>query len=259
MDMTLEPKHGTRRTPPTGMPVGNSILAALLAVEYRRLLPKLEHVTLKRGEVVYRADQDIDEVYFPEDAVVVMVDTTDDRRTVEVGIIGSEGIVGINIFLGGIVTPDKAIVQLAGGAFRMKSKDLRKAVRFGSPLQRLLLDYTRTFLAVISQSVACSQHHSIEQRVARWLLTMNDYAGSRELLMDQQSIAAMLGVRRVGITGAASGLRAAGLIDYHRGRISILNHAGLGKKSCECYRFIKQEYQSLHGALPRLLSGRSRV
>ncbi len=238
------------------MPVGNSILAALLAAEYRHLQPKLEHVTLKRGVVVYRADQDIDEVYFPEDAVVAMVDTTDDRRTVEVGIIGSEGIVGINIFLGGAVTPDKAIVQIAGGAFRMKSKDLRKEVRFGSPLQRLLLDYTRTFLAVISQSVACSQHHSIDQRLARWLLTMNDYSGSRELLMDHQSVAAMLGVRRVGITEAASRLRAAGLIRYHRGHISVLDKTGLGEKTCECYRIIKHEYQSLHGELPRLLSGK---
>lgn len=253
------PKRVRRRAEPAGLPVGNSILAALLAAEYRHLLPKLEHVTLKRGAVVYRADQNIEEVYFPEDAVIAMVDTTDDRRTVEVGIIGSEGIVGINIFLGGVVTPDKAIVQLAGGAFRMKSKDLRKAVRFGSPLQRLLLDYTRTFLAVISQSVACSQHHGIEQRLARWLLTMNDYAGARELRMDQQSIAAMLGVRRVGVTEAASRLRAAGLIRYSRGRIYILDKAGLGRKACECYRFIKQEYQSLHGVLPRFLSDSSRT
>ena len=142
--------------------VRNSILAALLATEYKRLLPKLEHVTLRRGEIVYRADQEIEAVYFPEQAVVAMVDTAEDRRTVEVGIVGREGIVGINIFLGGAVTPDKAIVQLPGGAMRMKSKDLRKEVRFGSPLQRLLLGYTRTFLAVISQSVACSQHHDVE-------------------------------------------------------------------------------------------------
>jgi CRP-like cAMP-binding protein len=136
----------------------------------------------------------------------------------------------------------------------MKSKDLRKEMRFGSPLQRLLLGYTRTFLAVISQSVACSQHHSVEQRLARWLLTMNDYAGSREFLMVHESIAAMLGVRRVGITGAASKLQAAALIGYRRGRISVLDKRGMGKKSCECYRFIRQQYERLHGELPRLLS-----
>jgi CRP-like cAMP-binding protein len=246
----------SRRAPPAGAAVRNRILAALLASEYKRLLPRLEHVMLKRGEIVYRADQDIEAVYFPEEAVVAMVDTTDDRRTVEVGIIGREGIVGINIFLGGMATPDKAIVQLPGGAMRMKSKDLRKEIRFGSPLQRLLLEYTRTFLAVISQSVACSQHHSIQQRVARWLLTMSDYADSREFLMVHESIAAMLGVRRVSITEAAQKLQAAALIGYSRGRISVLDKPGLVKQSCECYLFIRQRYQRLHSALPGLLATR---
>lgn len=237
-------------------PVSNRILATLLASEYQRLLPRLEHVSLRPGQIVYRADQEIEAVYFPEDAVVAMVDTTDDRRTVEVGVIGQEGLVGINIFLGGIVTPDKAIVQLPGGAMRMQSKDLRKAVRFGSPLQRLLLEYTRTFLTVISQSVACSQHHSIEQRVARWLLTMDDYAGAREFLMVHESIAAMLGVRRVSITEAAQKFQAEALIRYRRGRISVLDKPGLAARSCECYRFIRQQYQRLHRELPRLLPGR---
>ncbi len=232
----------------------NRILAALLATEYKRLLPKLEHVTLRRGETVYRADQRIDAVYFPEDAVVAMVDTTQDRHTVEVGLIGREGILGINIFLGGIVTPDRAIVQLPGGAMRMKSKDLRKEMQFGSPLQQLLLNYTRSFVAVISQSVACSQHHDIEQRLARWLLTMSGYAGSTELLMLQDSIAAMLGVRRVSVTAAAGKFQAAGLISYRRGRISMLDRPGLGKRSCECYRFIRRQYEDLYAALPRLLS-----
>jgi len=237
-------------------PVGNSILAALLASEYRHLLPKLERVALKRGEIVYRADQDIDAVYFPEKAVVAMVDVMDDGRTIEVGIIGREGLVGINVFLGGITTPDKAIVQLPGGAIRMRTKDLRKAVRFGSPLQQLLLDYTRSFLAVISQSVACSQHHGVEQRLARWLLTMNDYAGPGEFLMVHESIAAMLGVRRVGITEAASRLQADELISYRRGRIRVLDTAGLGKRSCECYRYIRQQYQRLHRKLPGLLAAK---
>ncbi len=213
-------------------------------------------MTLKRGEIVYRADQEIEAVYFPEEAVVAMVDTTDDRRTVEVGIIGREGIVGINIFLGGAITPDKAIVQLPGGAMRMKSKDLRKEIRFGSPLQRLLLEYTRTFLAVISQSVACSQHHSIPQRVARWLLTMSDYAGSRELLMVHESIAAMLGARRVSITGAAQKLQAGGLISYGRGHISVIDKPGLVKESCECYWYIREQYERLRRAVPELLVSR---
>lgn len=243
---------------PTATPAGtglrNRLLAALLGTEYRHLLPKLEHVTLQRGEIVYRADQEIEAVYFPEDAVVAMVDTAGDSRTVEVGVIGREGIVGINIFLGGVTTPDKALVQLPGGAMRMSSADLRREVRFGSPLQRLLLDYTRTLLAVISKSVACSQHHSIEQRVARWLLTMGDYATGGEFVMVHASIAAMLGVRRVGVTEAASKLQAAGLIDYSRGRITVLDKAGLRRKSCACYGFIRQQYAGLQAALPRLLS-----
>lgn len=238
------------------IPVKNRILAALLATEYKRLLQKLERVTLKRGEIVYRADQRIDEVYFPEDAVFAMVDTTDDTRTVEVGIIGREGIVGINIFLGGVVTPDKAIVQISGDAMRMKSKDLRKELRFGSPLQLLLLDYTRAFLTVISQSVACSQHHTIEQRLARWLLTMSDYVSTREILMDQKTISAMLGVRRVSVSEAARKFQADALISYRRSRISILDKSSLRKKSCECYTVIRRAYEALHRDLPRLLSGK---
>lgn len=238
------------------VPVKNRILAALLATEYKRLLPKLERVTLKRGEIVYRADQQIDEVYFPEDAVVAMVDTADDTRTVEVGIIGSEGFVGINIFLGGVITPDKAIVQISGDAMRMKSSDLRKELRFGSPLQRLLLDYTRAFLTVISQSVACSQHHTIEQRLARWLLTMSDYVSTREILMDQKTIAAMLGVRRVSVTEVARKFQEDALISYRRSRISVLDKSRLRKKSCECYTVIRHAYETLHRDLPRLLSGK---
>lgn len=252
--MTRTPAR-RRRALPADIQVGNSILAALLATEYKRLRPKLEHVTLKRGEIVYRADQEIQEVYFPEQAVIAMIDSMQDGRTVEVGIIGREGIVGINVFLGGVVTPDKAIVQLPGDAMRMKAKDLRKELRFGSPLQRLLLDYARTFLAVISQSVACCQHHSVEQRVARLLLSMNDYAGSHGFLMIHESIAALLGVRREGITEAARKLQTAALIRYRRGNISVLDRHGLGNKSCECYRFIRQQYRDLHRKLPRLLSG----
>lgn len=217
-------------------------------------MPLLEHVTLKRDQVIYRADHRIEWVYFPEKAVVAMVDRMHDGRTTEVGIIGREGLVGINIFLGGLATPDRAIVQLPGGAMRMNVRALRKELRFGSPLQRLLLDYARTFLAVISQSVACSQHHNIEQRLARCLLTMNDYADSGEILLDQSAIASLLGVRRVGISAAARTLQAAGLIRYSRGRISILDVAGLQEKSCECYRFIRKQYQHLRIDLPRLLS-----
>jgi CRP-like cAMP-binding protein len=252
--MRVDSPARRRRPLPADAPVRNRILAALLASEYKDLLPNLEHVTLTRGQVIYRADQDIEDVYFPEEAVIAMVDSMDDGRTVEVGLLGREGIVGINIVLGGVTTPDKAIVQLAGGAMRMASKDLRKQLLFGSPLQRVLLEYTRTFLAVISQSVACCQYHTVEQRLARWLLTMNDYVGAREFPMDHKSIALMLGARREGITEAAGTLQSAALISYRRGRIRVVDARGLGKKACECYRFIRQQYQHLYVDLPRLLS-----
>ena len=242
------------RSPRTEIPVKNRILGALLRTEYRRLIARMEHVELKRGAILHRANQDIAHVYFPEDAVAAMVDTMADGRTVEVGIIGSEGMVGINIFLGGITTPDKAVVQLAGGALRMKSRDLRKEIRFGSPLQRLLLGYTQVFVAVISQSVGCSQYHSVEQRLARWISTMHDYAG-REFLMEHKLIAAMLGVRRPGISTAAALLQDAGLIRYRRGRITVLDRQGLEQRSCECYQFIRKQYAGLRAQLPRLLSG----
>jgi CRP-like cAMP-binding protein len=243
----------------TGLPVRNDILRALLNSEYKHLSPKLEHVHLKRGEVIYQANQRIDHVYFPETAVVAMIDTVDDGATVEVGIIGHEGMVGINIFLGCLVTPDKAIVQISGGAMRMKTSDLRKELRFGSPLQRLLLRYTQALLAIISQSVACSQHHTVGQRLARWLLTMHDHAESNEFEMPHKSIAALLGARREGITEAAGKLQAAGLITYRRARIQILDGAGLKKKSCECYRFIRQQFDGLLRDVPGFLSDKARI
>jgi CRP-like cAMP-binding protein len=240
-------------------PIRNDILRALLNSEYKHLSPKLEQVDLKLGEIVYQADQRIEYVYFPENAVVAMIDTVEDGGTVEVGIIGHEGMVGINIFLGCLVTPDKAVVQIAGGAMRMKTDDLRKELRFGSPLQRLLLRYTQALLAVISQSVGCSQHHTVAQRLARWLLTLHDYAASNEFEMSQESIAAMLGARRVGVSEAAGKLQASGLISYRRGRIRILDEAGLKKNSCECYRFIRKQFDGLLSDVPKFLSGKARI
>jgi len=239
--------------------VRNDILHALLNSEYKHLSPKLERVALKRGEIIYQADQRIDHVYFPETAVVAMIDTVEDGSTIEVGIIGHEGMVGINVFLGCLVTPDKAIVQISGTAMRMKTTDLRKELRFGSPLQRLLLRYTQALLAIISQSVACSQHHSVPQRLALWLLTMHDHAESNQFEMPQKSIATMLGVRREGITEAAGKLQAAQLITYRRGLISILDKAGLKRKSCECYQFIRQQFDGLLSNVPRFLSAQSRT
>jgi CRP-like cAMP-binding protein len=236
----------------------NALLHALLNAEYKHLSPSLEQVSLKRGEIIYQSDQCIEHVYFPETAVVAMIDTVEDGSTVEVGIVGHEGMVGINVFLGCLETPDKAIVQISGTAMRMKTIDLRKELRFGSPLQRLLLRYTQALLAIISQSVACSQHHTVAQRVARYLLTMHDHAESNQFEMPHISIAAMLGARREGITEAAGKFQAARLISYRRASITILDEAGLKKKSCECYRFIRKQFDGLLSDVPSFLSGQSR-
>jgi CRP-like cAMP-binding protein len=239
----------------TAAPIKNDILHALLNSEYKHVHRKLEQVDLKRGEIIYQANQRIKHVYFPETAVVAMIDTVEDGSTVEVGIIGHEGMVGINVFLGCLVTPDKAIVQISGTAMRMKTSDLRKELRFGSPLQRLLLRYTQALLAIISQSVACSQHHTVGQRLARWLLTMHDHAESNQFEIPQESIAAMLGVRRSGISVAAGKLQVARLITYRRARIRIIDEAGLKKKSCECYKYIRKQFDGLLHDVPRFLSG----
>jgi CRP-like cAMP-binding protein len=242
-----------------GAPIRNDILAALLNSEYRHLRPRLELVELAADEVIYKADQRIKYVYFPETAVVAMIDTVEGGGTVEVGIIGHEGMVGINIFLGSLITPDKAIVQIAGSALRMKTTDLRRELRFGSPLQRLLLRYTQALLAVISQSVACSQHHTIAQRLARWLLTMHDYSKANAFEMSHEHIAAMLGARREGVTEAAGRLQSARLISYSRGRILVLDEAGLKKRTCECYGFIKRQFGGVLSDVPKVLSDRARV
>jgi CRP-like cAMP-binding protein len=252
-------KAKKRRPSATDLAIRNDILRALLSSEYQNLRPKLEQVDLRFGDVVYATDQRIDHVYFPETAVVAMIDTLEDGGTVEVGIIGHEGMVGINVFLGSLVTPDKAIVQIPGSAMRMKTSDLRKELRFGSPLQRLLLRYTQVLLAVISQSVACSQHHSVTQRLARWLLAMSDHAQSNEFEMSHQSIATMLGVRREGVTEAAIKFQAAGLMTYSRARIRVVDKAGLRRKSCECYRFMRQQFDGLLHDVPRFLSRKSRI
>ena len=234
--------------------IRNDILRALLNSEYRRIRPRLQRADLKAGEIIYRADQPIEHVYFPESAVVAMMDTMENGATVEVGIIGHEGMVGINILLGHRVTPDKAIVQLPGTAMRMTADDLWKEIRFGSPLQRLLLRYTQALLAVISQSVGCSQHHAVAQRLARWLLTMHYYAEAKPFEMSHESIARVLGVRRGGVTVAATELQAKGLITYRRGRIRVVDEMGLMNNTCECYRFIRNEFEGLLDDVPEYFS-----
>lgn len=226
--------------------IKNNLLAALVNHQYKHLLPQLERVELSLAEVIYEAESEVQYVYFPETAVVSMLSTLENGATTEVGLIGREGMVGLSIFLGGSITHDQAVVQVAGSAMRMKTSVLREELRLGSPLQLLLLRYTRAFLALVTQSVVCGQHHTLDQRLARWLLMMLDHVESDELQLTHELIAAMMGVRRAGVTEAAGALKSAGLIKSSRGRITILGRQGLEAKACECYEIIREEYGQLH-------------
>ena len=232
--------------PPSQTVIKNRLLTALVTRDYQHLRPQLERVELALGEVLYTAESEITYVYFPENSVVSLLSTLNSGSTSEVGLVGREGMVGLTIFLAGAITPDRALVQLSGTAMRMKASVLRDELHSGSPLQLLLLHYTRAFIALISQSVACSQHHPLEQRLARWLLIMRDYAESDELTLTQEMIAAMIGSRRAGISVAAAALANENLVRTSRGQITILDRAGLEKATCECYRIIRDEFERLY-------------
>lgn len=227
-------------------PIKNQLLSALVNTEYQHLVPHLERVDLSLGDVVYTMGRNIEHVYFPEDSAVSLLATLENGATTEIGLVGREGMVGLTVFLGGAVTPERAIVQLAGTALRLNASILRKELRVGNSLQLLLLRYTRAFIALMSQSVACSQHHSLSQRFARWLLTMHDYSHSDTLDLTHEMIAGMIGTRRAGVTVAALALREQGLISAVRGEITILDRKGLEAAACECYSIIRKEFARLH-------------
>jgi len=228
--------------------IKNRLLNALVSRDYDHLVPHLEQVELSLGQVIYSAESEIDYVYFPENSVVSLLSTLKDGGTSEVGLVGREGMVGLTIFLAGAITPERAMVQLAGTAMRMKAVALRNELQHGSPLQLLLLLYTRAFIALISQSVVCSQHHGLDQRLARWLLMMRDYADSDDLRLTQEMIAAMIGSRRAGISVAATALARTDLVRTSRGHITILDRKGLERATCECYGIIKDEFDRLYSS-----------
>ena len=227
-------------------PIKNRLLAALVERDYQHLVPHLQKVDLSLGDVVYVAGRNIENVYFPENSVVSLLSSQEDGATTEVGLVGREGMVGLTVFLGGAIVPEEAVVQLAGTAMKMKAAVLREELRVGSPLQLLLLRYTRSFIALISQSVGCSQHHSLEKRFARWLLMMHDYSDSNTLKLTHEMVASMIGTRRAGVTMAALALKEKNLVDTGRGWVTILNRAGLEEAACECYGIIREEFSSLH-------------
>jgi CRP-like cAMP-binding protein len=230
--------------PPTSRPrarPANRLLAALPENEYRRLLPELEQVPLPFAEVLYEPGERIRHVYFPNESIVSLLAEVTAHSPLEVGLIGNEGVAGISVFMGVNTSPYRAIVQGVGTAMRMKAAVLRKECDHTGPLHRLLHLYAHSLLTQVSRSAACNRFHAVDARLARWLSMTGDRLGANEFRLTQDFISNMLGVRREGVNKAAGALQKGGLITYSRGRIKILDQAGLGAVACECYRIIKDE------------------
>jgi CRP-like cAMP-binding protein len=228
-------------------PTRNRLLAALPPEEYERILPHLGHVSFKLGEVIYESGVQMGHIYFPTDAIVSLLYLMENGASAEMGMAGKEGLVGVALFMGGNTMPNRAVVQSAGGAVRMRSRVLQDEFARGGLFQRQLLRYTQALLTQMSQTAVCNRLHEIEQQLCRWLLLSHDRIDSDELVMTQELIANMLGVRREGVTAAAGRLQEQGLISYVRGRIHILDRRGLEASVCECYKVVKDEYDRLLG------------
>jgi len=218
----------------------NRLLASLPRETYRQLAPGLAPVALVFGAVLHEPGAPIREVYFPDRSVVSLLTVVDGRSALEVGLVGHEGMVGIPLALGIGVSPVRALVQGAGSALRMSAAHLRTSLRASPALQRGLHRYAAALMAQITQTAACNRFHRVEARLARWLLMTRDRVGAAQFHLTQEFLAHMLGVRRVGVTGAASALQRRGLIGYRRGDIRILEHAGLEAAACGCYALVRQ-------------------
>ncbi|MBF0286155.1 MAG: Crp/Fnr family transcriptional regulator [Magnetococcales bacterium] len=227
-------------------PYQNHLLAALPAQEFARISSELELVPMPLGEVVCEPDRQIRHVYFPTTSIVSLLYVMEDGSSAEIAVVGNEGIVGISLFMGGDTTTSVALVQSAGHAYRLKGQLLKNEFICAGSMQRLLLRYTQALLTQMSQTAVCNRHHSLDQQLCRWLLlSMDRLSGNLQLVMTQELIANMLGVRREGVTKAAGELQRDGLIQYSRGKITILDRIGLEERVCECYQVVKTEYDRL--------------
>lgn len=223
----------------------NSLLAALPSDEYTRLSSYLESVQLELGEVIYESGGELRHVYFPTTAIVSLLYLLEDGSSAEIAVVGNDGIVGVALFMGGESMTNRAVVQSAGHAYRLKGQVLKEEFRRGDALQRLFLRYTQSLLTQMSQTAVCNRHHSVSQQLCRWLLLSLDRLPSNEIFITQELIANMLGVRREGVNEAAGNLQNEGLIQYSRGHIVVLDRPGLELKACECYQVVKEEADRL--------------
>ncbi|NPC59198.1 Crp/Fnr family transcriptional regulator [Caenimonas soli] len=229
----------------------NHILAAFPSAEYERLLPHLELIPMPLGEVLYESGGRLQHVYFPTTSIVSLQFVLEDGASAEIAVVGNEGILGISLFMGGDTTPSRALVRSAGYGYRLKAQLLQQEFGRAGPVMRLLLRYTQALITQMTQTAVCNRHHSVEQQLCRALLLSLDRLSTDSLVMTQELIAGMLGVRREGVTEAAGNLQRAGLIRYSRGRIDVLDRPGLEKAVCECYAVVKAEFERLLSDIPR--------
>jgi CRP-like cAMP-binding protein len=229
----------------------NHLLAALPDAELHRWLPLLEAIELPLGMVLYESGRALSHVVFPMTAIVSLLFVLEDGDSAEIAVVGNEGVVGISLFMGGGSTPSRAVVQSAGRGCRLSSHAIREAFGRSGPVMHLMLRYTQALITQMAQTAVCNRHHTLDKQLCRWLLLSLDRLRGNELVMTQELIANMLGVRREGVTEAALKLQAAGLIQYARGRITVLDRPGLERRTCECYAVVKQEYDRL---LPELMA-----
>jgi CRP-like cAMP-binding protein len=226
-------------------PKGNRLVAALPEEDYQGLLPVLEAVRLPLGMALYESGGAQGYVYFPTSSIVSLLYVLADGSSAEIAVTGCEGLVGIALFMGGETTPSRAVVQSAGQGYRIKAALLKRKFEEGGALQLLLLRFTQALITQMTQTAVCNRHHAVDQQLCRWLLLSLDRLPANELVMTQELIANMLGVRREGVTEAAGKLQAEGLIEYSRGRITVLDRPKLESRVCECYAVVKKEYDRL--------------
>ena len=226
-------------------PGQNQLLAALAGPTLDRWREHLEPVNLALGQVLYESRSTLSHIYFPTTAIVSLLYVMENGASAEIAVVGQEGLVGISLFMGGESTPSRAVVQSAGAAYRMTAETIKTEFNQFGPVMHLLLRYTQALITQMAQTAVCNRHHSLDQQLCRWLLLSLDRLKGNQLVMTQELIANMLGVRREGVTEAARRLQTAGLISYARGHIAVLDRAGLERRSCECYAVVKKEYDRL--------------
>ena len=225
-------------------PKRNQLLAALPPAEWARWLPQLELVEMPLGGVLYEAGSEMSHVFFPVNSIVSLLYVMENGASAEIAVVGNEGLVGISLFMGGESTPSRAVVQSAGHGFKLKARTIKEEFN-RAPVLHLLLRYTQALITQMAQTAVCNRHHTLDQQLCRWLLLSLDRLRDNELVMTQELIANMLGVRREGVTEGALKLQKAGLIRYARGHITVLDREGLERRSCECYAVVKTEYDRL--------------